>query len=421
MAHQAHHLPWETLASNFKFSISNRRYGYKTNLFPLYHEDQTKRLLYFLNAFNQTLRDFSDSERTKYSLEYTAPEPDDVVLTLTTARKIKKTLVTFHSTNFFVVYPCEHTPLPLSPEYRRMSFWINAVTHKCKSTEPYCNEAIELTKTLILHNELETLLQVTAHPIMRQTQPRPGFDQWWTFPEDHPRNDGWCEVMRCALMSYICLNVFYLKPNTYDKSFQSQEAIENQVDYRSTSAYQKMLVRCTGKRDFDIHTYPHREFFGVIRGRYHFHDWQKPTEYGLTPLSKLEHEDYTYTYAPTSLDIPTVEGYLRLKGLPPELIAQILQLADYKMKRRLIVADDPLHPDNAHELRKYLNYCWQLLIRTDIVSRALGQQVEWKSEITECIWELWGESLRKMVEWGYYSYDDRRGWRHLLGPQRIFV
>jgi hypothetical protein len=421
MAHQAHHLPWETLASNLKFSISKRRYGYKTNLFPLYHEDQTKRFLYFLNAFTRTLRDFSASERAKYSLEYTVPEPDDVVITSATASRIRETLLTSNSTEISWAAPCQHTPPPLSSEYRRMSFWISAVTHKCRLSEPFCNAAIELIKTLILWNELEPLFLVTAHPTLRQTPTRPGFDQWWTFPEDHPRDDGWCEVMRCALMAYICLNVFYLKSDTYDDAFKCQEAVESRVDYRSTSSYQKMLVRCTGQRNFDTHTYPHREFFGVVRGRYRFLDWRKQIQYGRMSLSNLEHKDYTPMYAPTSPDIPIVEVYLRRKGLPRELVREVLVLADYKMKRRLVVADDPLHPENAPELRKYLNYCWQVLVRTDVVARAYGRRIDWKSEVTECIWDLWGEYAPKMVEWGFYDYDEEGYWENLACPQKKFV
>jgi hypothetical protein len=92
MAHQAHHLPWHTLASNFKFSVNNPRFDGKTNLFPRYREDQSKKLLHFINAFEQTIDNFTTSERAKWQPEYTVPATDDVVISATTARRIRKTI-----------------------------------------------------------------------------------------------------------------------------------------------------------------------------------------------------------------------------------------------------------------------------------------------------------------------------------------
>ncbi|KAF2429031.1 hypothetical protein EJ08DRAFT_591417 [Tothia fuscella] len=186
-----------------------------------------------------------------------------------------------------------------------------------------------------------------------------------------------------------------------------------------------MLVRCTGKRNFDTHLYPHREFFGVLRGRFRSQqqDWRGDYTVGRISLSELEDNAYVYSYAPTPVDIPIVDGYLQQKGLPRELTSEILKLAGYEMKRRLVVVDDPFHPDNGLELRKYLNYCWQMLVRTEVVAKAMGCHIEWASEIMQCIWELWGESGERsgmMVDWSLHQDEEGDETYLLIYPQLGF-
>lgn len=140
------------------------------------------------------------------------------------------------------------------------------------------------------------------------------------------------------------------------------------------------------------------------------------------PVSKLFRSwrpQNTKPYAPLLRDVHTVDQYLRQKGLPPELSTEVLKLADYTMKRRLVVPDDPLHPNNAVELQKYLNYCWQLLIRTDLVARALGRRIQWEEEITLCIMDLWGDS-RRMVTYNYERVLIE-GWHYLSCQDSMFV
>jgi hypothetical protein len=279
-----------------------------------------------------------------------------------------------------------------------MSFFLEAAKFMVPDGNEFYNPAVELIKILLLYNELEPLFLLTAHPAMRLDPPKAGLPAWWSFPFDGLfEEEGWAEVMRCALMSYICLNMSYLFPRSSDPSIP---------DYRATSAYQKMLIRCTAQRSFDSHTIPHREFFGVERGRFYGLYWNNRVEHGRTSLSSLTRPEYANVYCPTAEDVEVVQGYLAKKGLPLELRIEILSLADYKMKRRLIVPDDPLHPKNSLELRKYLNYCWHLLIRVNLIAEALGTRIAWNAEITQCIWDLYGENLRKMV-----SHDPSYVWQ----------
>jgi hypothetical protein len=416
MAHQTHNLPWQTLASEFKFVASNPSYGHRTNLFPRGHEDQNKKLLYFAKAFARNLEEFSPSERAKYAPEYTAPKREDFVISPSTAKKINGTLLRYRSEEpHFVAF--HRFTAPLGNENRSMSYWLDACHIACAKGNSYWwqhwTENVELFKALLLHNEMDSIFRIAAHPTLRE---RFGLSAWWSFPGDIPENFGWSEVMRCALTSYICLNVFYLKPETHSGASEINLRTNNKEDYRWTASYQKMLVRCTTQNHgYDIHTYPHREFFGVPRQRFFSHDWSCHSGYGRIPPSVFCIPKYSecrkglarasQIYVPMTGEISVVDQYLRQKGLPAELSIQVLELADYGgLTRRLAVADDPLHPQNHLDLRKYLTYCWQLLLRYDILMKEIGRSINWEEEVTQCIYELWGrETRRGMVKHDPYD------------------
>jgi hypothetical protein len=109
--------------------------------------------------------------------------------------------------------------------------------------------------------------------------------------------------------------------------------------------------------------------------------------YGCVTLQALR-ENGMKIYLPTLSDIPVVVNYLGVKGLPPELALTILEFAEYVPYGRLDIADDPLHSDNEMELRRYLSYCWQLLVRCDMLAKASGKVISWINEVKEVIWQL---------------------------------
>jgi hypothetical protein len=76
MAHQAHSLPWNTLASNLKYRISHHHGGsnpkhlpLKPDIWPLNKPNQEKELAYFTQAFAKHIQEFSETERAKYPLQ----------------------------------------------------------------------------------------------------------------------------------------------------------------------------------------------------------------------------------------------------------------------------------------------------------------------------------------------------------------
>jgi hypothetical protein len=80
MAHQAHNLPWQTLASNLKFVHDNNSYEGRTNLYPKFKPEQGKQLTYFAKAFAKTVKGFSRTERDKYPKEYNLLEPENIII-----------------------------------------------------------------------------------------------------------------------------------------------------------------------------------------------------------------------------------------------------------------------------------------------------------------------------------------------------
>jgi hypothetical protein len=92
---------------------------------------------------------------------------------------------------------------------------------------------------------------------------------------------------------------------------------------------------------------------------------------------------------PIASDVTEVMSVLAKHGLPWELQLDIMELADYTPKRRLYVPHDPFHPGYREVLRKYLAYCWKLLLHSDMMVKALNEEMSWKSIIAKCILELW--------------------------------
>jgi hypothetical protein len=258
----------------------------------------------------------------------------------------------------------------------------------------------ELTKTLLLYGEMEALLRIAAHPEV-------DFDCNWALPYFCGGiTSGIGDTMRCALTSYVFFNVVYLHPEIWDpeakqkcvaeKRTQGMVVKEEEVDYRKMVSWEKLVSRCTGWRRYDVHTYPHRLFFGVSEDDYDGRNWHKfpgwGREYRKHPSLQTEKERTATreTYLPVFEDIEIVLFYLRCKGLPTEIGLQILAHASFKPERRLPVAKDPLNPANREELMKYLSWCWKVLIWCDVLMTASGRKISWVYEVTDVIRELWG-------------------------------
>jgi len=235
----------------------------------------------------------------------------------------------------------------------------------------------------------------------------------------------WKRVWDCrvnekyAHVVYV-LNNTYLHAETWDV-LAKRKFIENkikmgsvykeqEVDYRRSFARGKVISRCTGHRQYDVHTFPHRLFFGVSKQAYDGNKWHQPgcgrwyrnaVIPGKVEISEGER------YLPVSEDVEIVLFYLRIKGLPTELGLKVIKLADFKPERKLPIAGDPLNLRNRGKLRKYLSWCWKVLVWCDIFMSADGHKISWVYEISDMIGELWGgdgNSGKRMFR--YFTRDE---------------
>jgi hypothetical protein len=246
---------------------------------------------------------------------------------------------------------------------------------------------------------METLLRIAAQPSASIKT------IWW--PASFRGEIGWGELMRSTLMSYICLNVFFLKPETYDAAARAV-CLQNEhreppttpedLDYRKTKGYVKMLRRCTSQTAYDVHLYPHREFFGIYPDRFSGHSF-KDNNFAM-PEAQNPH-----VYMPLRSDIAVVIRHLQQKGLPLELSLDVLDHAEYIPRRRLPIPEDPLHRENTEELRNYLKYCWRILIWCNVLAEGIGKKINWVYEVTQCILDLWGVDELKRKRIPYHMFD----------------
>ncbi|OJD15592.1 hypothetical protein ACJ73_08970 [Blastomyces percursus] len=206
-------------------------------------------------------------------------------------------------------------------------------------------------------------------------------------------------------MAYMCLNVPYVMEerrvveNSSDQTCKDRDKDkENDTDYRRTAAYQMMICRITGCRAYDVHTYPHRGFFGVGKDMYRINDWRDNPLYGRASPVTLRQRWPASTHIPSNVDFYAALHYLNIKGLPTELGMMVLEYANYEPHHQASVPDDPLHMENAPELCKYLGFCWKLMVRCDVLATACEKRVDWVGEVTRC--NLFGVKYPKMFEFG---------------------
>lgn len=93
-------------------------------------------------------------------------------------------------------------------------------------------------------------------------------------------------------------------------------------------------------------------------------------------------------YSPRTPEVHAVLTMLCNLGLPPEVSLQIIEYADYAPRGVLRIPNDPLCFENRDGLGKYLSYCWQLLLRCDMLARELNAEIMWDTEISECLVHL---------------------------------
>ena len=168
--------------------------------------------------------------------------------------------------------------------------------------------------------------------------------------------------------------------------------------YRGTRAYQYLLRSCTITTPVSrVATHPHRDFFGIADGQFNMSRavidpetarLVDPTEYGVLPFDEFLAIDGPVGYIPRARDVRAVRSLLGAKGLPMELVLCVMDFAAYVPGTKLLVFHDPLHYLNKGVLEKHLDYCWELLVRCDIIGRTWGYDVDWEVALRTIVMEL---------------------------------
>lgn len=104
--------------------------------------------------------------------------------------------------------------------------------------------------------------------------------------------------------------------------------------------------------------------------------------YGLAPIEEfLNAEKHDTGYLPDVSAVAIVRNVLYSNGLPTELVDDVMDKADYTVKRRLVYPHDPFHRGNAEELRGYLKFCWKVMVNCNMMADALGMKIGWEKSI----------------------------------------
>ena len=445
MAFQAHNIPWTQLASHFKYIETNPRCWGITNYYAKRKPHPGNDIAYFVDCFAKTVEEHSRCERAKHNTPSTKPPPDHLVITDDVLKRVGPTVQGYRYTNsdpglrscasMYVRPTCPPSQYPVRDEDRTASMFAIPPRPGWGSS---CRDAFldryhefeytAMIKTLLLHGEMNPLFQLAAYDPERVT------GSWRMCLTDCQESDqGWREVRDLALYPFVCLNFLYAMRMASGND-DHLPAVVGQ-DYRNSKAYQIMLARCTGVKEFgcyirdsalDPETFPHRRFFGVRKGRYRNDQYYPPKDsdfrsfYGKVPLARLQNMNGAVPepYRPTVEDVDAVSLTLRRVGLPAEIASDILDRAEYTWQRRSRYADDPLHPDNRDELQRYLKFCWIVMVRCDVLAKACGKRLHWVDDVSHCVHDMFGvhdpRLRREEYDLGETDWQtdlmERRGW-----------
>lgn len=401
--------------------------GGNGNLNLRFKPQQGKELHYFVEAFIRNIRNHAKTARKKYPDTYEATSPDTIILDDDVTRKISPTIrrwlakeekwrllpQSVDSTTRDERLRC---PIP-HDERKASSFSRRYCLNPCylffeKNGDAFFNQ--EIVKALLLYGEMDIILRLCAIPNVC-------LGDWWRVAECYcevsvrspvalhlikltvsKRYDaGWDEICYRALSPYIVLNLIYCFPETWDDA----SGRTGEKDYRLMWIYQCAVKDCTSQGGTsEIPTYPHRQFFGIEDDQFDRHVNRYDFCGKLPYITFLSSETLT-PQRPTPHAVSQVQQLLRGKGLPAELILDILEKADFDPgDGRLKVPHDPFNLENREELAKYLRYCWELVVRCEMMANTIGMEVPWMEVLHTTLVRLLGGGLARR-DWWYSDYE----------------
>lgn len=225
--HQEHNIPWNTLASNFKYIYENPAFTpRRTALFPRDLPNQASQVTHFSKALENTITEFSRTERAKYPETFKCP---------VSGKLFSDELMTHH-------------PKFLNPTVHLIENWIaDAKASDGTDDDTYSfntshGDLADVVKILIHENEMSTLLMLAHHLQIPLIQLR-------SLSWGH--HFGFSRVAEAALAAYLSINHY-----TAADLFRKQK-------YKTLSGYQNLLRYLTDSMDYDGQQVPHRNFMGT--------------------------------------------------------------------------------------------------------------------------------------------------------------
>lgn len=403
---------------------------------------------------SMTGEDEDEGPRTQYD----SPPKEHVILTDELVDKIAPTVKRWYpknkdgpiSSKFDQGLQCPHTNdsdkcecvLPRK-ERQLAAFQRDYYPNDCFEFYGHNGEAyrnLEFVKTLILLGEMDPVLQVCSTDECYLAK-------WWNagpcYCEDFTL--GWDMICNYAIKMYLTLNILYCFPETWQT--EDGSPVDN---YRGLASYQMAIRLCTLSSGCQVATYPHRDVFGIQDKQFNIYpkpfdlprwkqyikvddsvvsqmremnpDWDMGPEfvdrstyklkfypYGLITYDEFLNFEKQVSNQPHTNDVSHVRWMLGQKGLPTELVDSIISKAEYSPGRRLPVDGRPLHPGNKDELGRYLEECWQLIVRCFMLGRELeNEDVDFEKRIRRlfkvCIREVFRCDCDGNVEL-FYNFD----------------
>lgn len=431
MEHEGDSIPWNLLVAHLGYPTAEPSHRQVYNLFPKFDVGQGRDLNRFVDALASSINEHSRIERMRYQEIYDPPALDDILLTDNIVQRISPTGANVSrwlrrrrpdwSDQHQFNNPksdwggCGHDEddmeciCSISTEERKASAFLRQhVNNDCfnfiESNGPAYNN-LEIVKSLLVSGDMEPVLRVCAHPDNDLLSWKSVGDCECTGGEY-----GWWHALERALESFVCLKLLHGV-----QLAARRDNDMNQYDYRRTQCYQRLLRGSVFNGTESIASL-HLNFFGVHEHQYSeyprprkagpfysdlgeaidtrsrsYLSGEKNYPYGMMPFNDFLEFEAEAPYQPAAYEIPAVLGLLREKRLPAEIALRIMEMAEWDEPRRLLkVPHDPLHRENEAELMSYLSICWDVLVRCDMMAKALGKPIQWNVQVSGCIVHLWG-------------------------------
>jgi hypothetical protein len=283
MAHQTHALPWNNLASNFKYGISYHSHPQRLDIHPLKKANQAKDLAYFSKAFAKQIHDFGITERAKYHpasyhqkrattwVKSTNPppeaenstKPDQEKEEIEKRKVISTEILQQQSLNVLLLrhndgQDVEHWLLDPGKEYGhwiRGGEIIKVLMMEASSAAPALSaRSNDVEGETERREAMETLLLMANHQRMKILGLR---------NMSHGHHFGVSRVAEEAIKAYIYLNLLVAMRENGSGVCDVVEGSEGKErrNYMDCESYGRMLQSVAGRYDGDAQTLVHRQFF----------------------------------------------------------------------------------------------------------------------------------------------------------------